>query len=95
MHARSPSTTLPTEEVGRIRIVIDPELKRVTADAMKLSDKNRAALAAELLRSLDGPQPSRSEEAWRSEIARRIRETDEGRSEPIPWDTVKREILDS
>lgn len=75
--------------------MIDPELKRVTAEAMELSASGRAALASALLRSLDGPQPFRSQEEWRSEIARRIRETDEGLSEPIPWDIASREIFES
>jgi putative addiction module component (TIGR02574 family) len=76
-------------------IVIDPELKRVTEEAMKLSTQARAALAASLLRSLDGPEEPDAQEAWRREIARRIRETDEGRSQPIPWAIARREIFGS
>lgn len=76
-----------------MKLVIDPELKRVTEEAMKLSTKARASLAASLLRSLDGPEEPGAREAWRKEIARRMRETDEGRSQPIPWAIARQEIF--
>jgi putative addiction module component (TIGR02574 family) len=62
---------------------------------MTLPPAARAALAATLLRSLDGPVDANAAEEWRVEIARRIRETDEGRSQPIPWAVAERLIFDT
>jgi putative addiction module component (TIGR02574 family) len=73
------------EHDARMRPTMDPKARRITDEAMGLPLAARAALAASLLRSLDGPVDPDAAEAWRVEIARRIRETDEGRSQPVPW----------
>jgi putative addiction module component (TIGR02574 family) len=76
-------------------LCMDPKVKRIADEAMELPPAARAALAAALLRSMDGPVDADAAEAWRVEIARRIRETDEGRSQPIPWAVAERLIFDT
>jgi putative addiction module component (TIGR02574 family) len=77
-----------------MKLVTDPDPKRVSEDAMRLPLEARAALAAALLRSLDGPADAGAEEAWRREIARRIRESDVGTSKSIPWAEAEGLIFD-
>jgi putative addiction module component (TIGR02574 family) len=62
-------------------------------DALKLSEKDRARLAHELLLSLDagGPDPD-AEEEWDQEIARRAKDVIEGKAKTVPWAQVKAEI---
>ncbi|MEW6323460.1 MAG: addiction module protein [Acidobacteriota bacterium] len=61
----------------------------VLADALRLSEEARAELAAELLASLDGPADADAQQAWDSEISRRIVEIEAGRMPLEPWDKVK------
>jgi putative addiction module component (TIGR02574 family) len=64
----------------------------VLADALRLDDDARAALAAELLASLDGPADPDAERAWDVEIERRIAAIEAGTIPLEPWDEVKRRI---
>jgi len=73
---------------------MEPEAKRVLEVALTLRPETRARIAAELIESLDHPTLIDSNKAWRLELARRMRETDEGRSQPIPWSVAKPELLD-
>jgi putative addiction module component (TIGR02574 family) len=77
-----------------MKLVTEPDPKRVSEEAMRLPLEARAALAAELLRSLDGPVDAGAERAWRKEIARRLRESDEGKSKSIPWAEAEGLIFD-
>lgn len=64
----------------------------VLADALRLDDDARAALAAELLASLDGPTDPDAERAWDVEIERRIDAIESGQVALEPWDEVRRRI---
>jgi putative addiction module component (TIGR02574 family) len=64
----------------------------VLADALRLDDAARAALAAELLASLDGPADPDADQAWDAEIERRIEAIEAGHIALEPWDAVKRRI---
>jgi putative addiction module component (TIGR02574 family) len=64
----------------------------VLADALRLDDDARAALAAELLASLDGPPHPDAEQAWTAEIARRVAAIEAGTVTLEPWDQVRRRI---
>ena len=76
-------------------LIVDPKAKRIAEEALGLPPAARVALAASLLRSLNGPVDADAAEAWRVEIARRIRETDEGRSQPVPWAVAEGLIFDT
>jgi putative addiction module component (TIGR02574 family) len=64
----------------------------VLADALRLSDDARAELAAELLASLDGPEDADAQQAWETEIGRRIDAIEAGRIPLEPWDVVRQRI---
>lgn len=62
------------------------------ADALRLDADARAALAAELLASLDGPEDADAEAAWQVEIERRVAAIEAGTIGLEPWDRVKERI---
>jgi putative addiction module component (TIGR02574 family) len=62
------------------------------AEALRLSREERARIASELLSSLE----ETDEEvvaAWAEELLRRSAEVREGRVAPVPWATVREELL--
>jgi putative addiction module component (TIGR02574 family) len=65
------------------------EARKVLEDAMALSPDERAALARELLASLDGEHDPGVDEAWAAEITRRAERFRAGESKGIPWEEVK------
>ena len=64
-------------------------------EALKLSRRERADVAAELLASLDDElteSPQELEKAWAAEIERRARRVLAGESKGVPWDEVKERV---
>jgi putative addiction module component (TIGR02574 family) len=70
---------------------MDP--KRVFEEALGLPPDARAALAAELIATLDDEVDPDAEAAWSEEIRRRLDEIDTGTVRPIPWSEARRRIL--
>jgi putative addiction module component (TIGR02574 family) len=70
------------------------EVENVLAAALRLPVEARAAVAAELLQSLDAPEEAAEEveAAWADEIQRRLAEVDAGIVTPIPWPEARRRI---
>jgi putative addiction module component (TIGR02574 family) len=70
--------------------------QKVLEDALTLSPNERAALAAELLASLD-PFEDDVQAAWAVEIARRVKDARENPDDEEDWRTafaeIKREVL--
>ncbi len=60
--------------------------------ALKLPPAARAALADSLIDSLDVEVDEDAEEAWKGEIARRVRDLDSGAVQTIAWDEVRRQL---
>ena len=60
--------------------------------ALKLPPAARAALADSLIDSLDTEVDEDAEEAWRSEIALRVRDMDSGAVQTLAWDEVRRQL---
>lgn len=60
--------------------------------ALKLPPAARAALADSLIDSLDTDVDEDAEEAWKSEIAIRVRDLDSGTVQSIAWDEVRRQL---
>ena len=69
------------------------QTEEVFREALKLPAEARAALAGSLLDSLDETVDEDAESAWEIEIARRIKEIDEGHAELVPWSEVRRRIV--
>ena len=74
---------------------IDSSLMRAV---LSLPEKQRHSLSVWLTMSTEeGPldewvvSPEEWDEAWGIEIARRVRESDEGKVKSIPWEEVKRD----
>jgi len=71
--------------------------KDVTAlfrDASELSERDRATLAGLLIESLEAEPDADVEAAWSDEIKRRVADIDSGNVETIPWEEVRRRLLD-
>jgi putative addiction module component (TIGR02574 family) len=70
------------------------EARKILEDAMALSRDERAALARELLASLDGEPDPGAEAAWAAEIKRRVERFRAGESKGIPWEEVKARLVE-
>ena len=64
----------------------------VLADALRLDERARAELAAELLASLDGPADPDAEGAWNREIERRVTLVESDAAISESWDEARRRI---
>ena len=63
-------------------------------EASELSEKDRADLAGLLIESLEGEPDTDVEAAWAAEIERRVGELDAGTVKTIPWEEVRRRLVD-
>ncbi|MBI1893796.1 MAG: addiction module protein [Candidatus Rokubacteria bacterium] len=70
---------------------MDP--KQLLAEALQLPPEERAALAGELIQSLDPEVDEDAEAAWSVEIRRRIERLDAGLANTVPWADARRRIL--
>ena len=61
-------------------------------EALKLPQDARAELAGRLLETLDDDAGEQVEELWAVEIARRVKELDEGTVQTVRWADVRREM---
>ncbi|HTM45957.1 MAG TPA: addiction module protein [Polyangiaceae bacterium] len=67
--------------------------KRVFEDALQLPANVRAALAAELISTLDEESDVNAEALWADEIRKRVDEIKSGAVRTIPWAEARRRIL--
>ena len=70
------------------------ESSKVLSEALSLPESDRAKIAASLIESLEEKFDPRAEDAWRVEVARRVRELDAGTVKTIDWVKARRMILD-
>ncbi|OGB00738.1 MAG: hypothetical protein A3E79_03655 [Burkholderiales bacterium RIFCSPHIGHO2_12_FULL_61_11] len=69
--------------------------KDIEAQALALPERERSALAARLLASLEGEfddSPDAVARAWNEEIARRVAEFESGAGQDIPLEQVQAEV---
>ncbi len=66
---------------------------KILDDAMKLSDAERADVAACLFASLDQETVDRLDPAWEAEIERRLHAIDNGQAVMIPWQEARQRIF--
>ncbi|MCW5785322.1 MAG: addiction module protein [Nitrospirales bacterium] len=64
----------------------------ILEQALKLTAQERAAVAQQLIQSLDPVQETGVEQAWQEEIQQRIADLDNGVTTTIPWEEVQRRI---
>lgn len=71
------------------------DVESVLHAALRLPAEARAAVAAELLESLDAPEhaPEEVKAAWADEIERRLGDVDAGVVTPVPWAEARRRIF--
>ena len=68
--------------------------KKLLEEVLHLPPGLRAALAGSLIESLENTDIARgAEAAWRSEIARRMKDLDSGQVRPVPWPEARHRIL--
>ncbi len=70
---------------------MDP--KQLLTEALQLPPEQRAALAGELIQSLDSHVDEEAEAAWSAEIRRRLERLDSGLAKTVPWSEARRRIL--
>ncbi len=66
---------------------------RFAAAAVGLSAEERAALAGQLIESLDQQVDDDGKAAWSVEILRRLHRLDDGIAKTVPWPEARRRIL--
>ncbi len=69
---------------------MDP--RELLVEALRLSDDQRAALAGELIQSLETDVDPDAEAEWSAEIRRRIAQVDAGTALTVPWSEARRRI---
>jgi putative addiction module component (TIGR02574 family) len=67
-------------------------LNKIRAEALSLTDDERAELARDLIASLDAPADPDAANAWDAEIARRVAEIDSGTAKLIDRAELRRRI---
>jgi len=72
---------------------MNPKTEQLLVDALKLPPQERAALAGQLIESLDTKIDEDAEAAWSAEIDRRVGELESGKVKPVPWAKARRQIL--
>jgi putative addiction module component (TIGR02574 family) len=68
------------------------DAKQFLVEALRLSDEERAAIAGELIQSLEGEVDADAEAAWSAEIRARLDRVDSGAATTIPWSEARRRI---
>lgn len=69
---------------------MDP--KALLTEALRLSPEERAALAGELIQSLETAVDADAEAAWSVEIRSRLARVDSGQATTTPWSEARRRI---
>jgi putative addiction module component (TIGR02574 family) len=69
---------------------MDP--KALLTEALRLSPEARAALAGELIQSLETEVDADAEAAWAAEIRLRLARVDAGNAGTVPWSEARRRI---
>ena len=72
---------------------MNQETKKLLLEALQLPPEARAALAGQLIESLDAEVDEGAEAAWSLEIARRLAELETGKVKSVPWAEARRQIM--
>jgi putative addiction module component (TIGR02574 family) len=66
--------------------------KQLLLEALRLPDEERAALAGELIDSLDSEVDPDAEAVWAMEVRARLNAVESGRATIVPWSEARRRI---
>lgn len=66
--------------------------KEILLEALRLPDSERAALAGELIESLDSEVDSDASAAWVAEVHRRVADLRAGKATTVSWAEARRRI---
>lgn len=66
--------------------------RQLLAEALRLSDEERAALAGELIQSLEREVDPDAEARWSAEIRSRLDRVEAGTATAVPWSEARRRI---
>lgn len=88
-------TSLAQAGVTAYVLAVTSQAQTVLETALKLSERDRARVAAELLASIDGGPDPDADAAWAKEIERRARRARSGKSKGQPWPAVRNELRKS
>lgn len=66
--------------------------RHLLAEALRLSDEERAALAGELIQSLEREIDPEAEAVWSAEIRSRLDHVDAGTATTVSWSEARRRI---
>ncbi len=69
---------------------MDP--RQLLVEALRLSDEERAALAGELIQSLEHEVDAEAEAAWSGEIRARLDRVEAGTATTVSWAEARRRI---
>jgi len=72
---------------------MSPAANKLLEQALSLEEKDRASLAGSLILSLERPQEAGVQEAWDTEIQRRVEEMESGKVKGIPWSEVREQLF--
>ena len=64
----------------------------VLEEALKLTVKECAEVAEQLIASLDEASDTDVEQAWQEEVQRRLQQIERGEMKTIPWEVVQRRL---
>jgi len=70
------------------------DVSELLKKAMALPTEARAALAGQLLDSLDQTIDTTAEAEWEKEIERRVAQLESGSVQTIPWTEIRRRLSD-
>ena len=74
---------------------MSPKSAELLKQALELSVKERADLAAQIMESLDSSDDPEVQAAWQAEIERRMADVDSGAVKPISLDEFQRRLKSS
>jgi putative addiction module component (TIGR02574 family) len=68
------------------------DARELLAEALRLSEEERAALAGELIQSLEREVDADAEAEWTAEIRKRLARVDAGTATTVSWSEARRRI---
>lgn len=77
----------------RYTLSMSANISKLVKEAMGLPTEARAALASELIGSLDGREDAGVEAAWGREILKRLKEVKAGKVRALSWAEARERIL--